>query len=242
MKNNHFIVLVTVHNSVEWIGKCLDSVIHQDYKNYTIVVVDDYSTDGTWDVISKYNTKSLRNDVRLGHSLPNMETGIMKFSLDMEDIIITLDGDDWLYNSQVLSYLNYVYQENVWLTYGQYAPASGAYANYCRPIYNTQEYRRTGIWVTSHLRTFKRKLWDLINKNDFKLESGEYLPTCGDLAFMYPMIEMAGMHRIRFIPQVLYIYNDLNPQNDMKKYPELMQKTATYLQNKPIYPEIIGDL
>jgi glycosyltransferase involved in cell wall biosynthesis len=242
MKNNHFIILVTVHNSVQWIGKCLDSVISQDYKNYTIVVVDDHSTDGTWDIICKYDTKSIRNDVRLGHSLPNMETGIKLFSLDKEDIIITLDGDDWFSDNQVLSYLNEVYQENIWLTYGQYAPASGTYANYCRPLYNTQQYRRSGVWITSHLRSFKQKLWNLIDPNDFKIETGEYLPTCGDVAFMYPMIEMAGMSRIKFISRVLYIYNDLNPHNDMKKYPELMIRTAAYLQNKPVYKEIIGEI
>lgn len=242
MKESTFIVLVTVHNSIEWITKCLDSVVNQDYKKYKLVVIDDHSTDGTWGVISKYDTFSIRNDIRLAHSLPNMETGIKMFSLDKEDIIITLDGDDWFSDNNVLSYLNEVYQENIWLTYGQYVPASGTYSNYCRPIYNTQTYRKSGIWVTSHLRTFKKKLWDLIDKNDFRMENGEYLPTCGDLAFMYPMIEMAGLKRIKFIDRVLYVYNDLNPYNDMKKYPELMNKTAVYLQSKPPYREIIGEI
>ena len=65
------------------------------------------------------------------------------------------------------------------------------------------------------------------------------LPTCGDLAFMYPMIEMAGIKHIKFIDKVLYVYNDLNPHNDMKKFPEVSLRTAAYLQNKPLYDEII---
>ena len=240
--DNHFIVLVTVHDSVKWIGKCLDSVINQDYKNYKLVVIDDHSTDGTWDVICKYDAHSIRNETRLAHSLPNMETGIKLFSLDKEDVIITLDGDDWLSDNHVLSHLNAVYQKNIWLTYGQYVPLSRTYFNYCRPIYNAQEYRKSGVWVTSHLRTFKRKLWDLIDKKDFRIENGEYLPTCGDLAFMYPMIEMAGLSRIEFIDRVLYVYNDMNPQNDMKKFPEVSIATAKYLQNKPVYKEIVGEI
>jgi len=238
MKNNHFMVLVTVHNAVEWIGKCLDSVINQDYKNYKLVVIDDHSTDGTWDIIQKYNALTIRNDIRLTHSLPNMNTGIKTFSLDKEDIIITLDGDDWLSDNSVLSYLNEIYQEDIWLTYGQFAPLSQTYSNYCKPIYNTRTYRRSRVWLTSHLRTFKRKLWDLIDEKDFNDDYGEMLPTCGDLAFMYPMIEMAGVKHIKFIDRVLYVYNDLNPHNDMKKFPQVSLRTAAYLQNKPLYPEI----
>jgi glycosyltransferase involved in cell wall biosynthesis len=237
--NNHFIILVTVHNSVEWIKKCLDSVINQSYKNYKLVIVDDHSTDGTWNIIQKYDDAyTIRNDVRLGHSLPNMDTGIKTFSFDKEDIIITLDGDDWLSDIYVLSYLNEIYQGDVWLTYGQFEPLTKSYSNYCRPIYNTRTYRRSCVWLTSHLRTFKKKLWDLIDKKDFNDDNGNMLPTCGDLAFMYPMIEMAGIKHIKFIDRVLYIYNDLNPFNDMKKFPDVSIATAKYLQNKPLYDEI----
>ena len=35
---------------------------------------------------------------------------------------------------------------------------------------------------------------------------GKFVPVCGDVAIMLPMLEMAGFHS-RFIPEVLYIYN-----------------------------------
>lgn len=240
MKENNFIILVTVYNSVKWIEQCLNSVVNQDYKKYKLIVIDDHSTDGTWEIINKYDTCSYRTKSNLGvGSLPNMQTGISMFSDDPEDIIITLDGDDWFSNNSVLSYLNDIYQDdNIWLTYGQYEPLSKTYSNYCKPIPNTRTYRRSRVWLTSHLRTFKARLWNSIDKNDFKLEDGTYVPACGDLVFMYPMIEMASSKHIKFIEKVLMVYNDKNPESEMHKFPEVQHKISKYLQSKPIYKEI----
>ena len=161
MKENNFIVLVTVYNSVKWIEKCLDSVINQDYKGYKLVVIDDCSTDGTWDIIQKYDDSHVyrhRNEIRVGDSMPNTVMALKKFSTNKEDIIVHLDGDDYLSDNSVLSYLNEIYQDDIWLTYGQYIPLSKTYSNYCRPIPNTRTYRKSKIWLTSHLKTFKRWL------------------------------------------------------------------------------------
>jgi len=40
----------------------------------------------------------------------------------------------------------------------------------------------------------------------------------GDLAYMWPIVEMAGNHS-RFISEVLYVYNVVTPLNDIKKIP-----------------------
>lgn len=240
--DNKFIILVTVHNSKDWIKKCLDSVLSQDYKNYRLLIIDDHSTDGTWDIVCKYDACIIRNDKNMVHSLINTITGLKAFFFDPEDIIVHLDGDDWFADDKVLSYLNEVYQEDVWLTYGQFIPLSGKYKDYCKPLssividepLNSSTYRKSGVWVTSHLKTFKKKCWDLINEDDFK-KDGDWIITCGDLAMMYPIIEMAGDARIRFIDRVLYIYNDLNPMNHYKTYTKESIETAQYLQSKPSY-------
>jgi glycosyltransferase involved in cell wall biosynthesis len=244
---NKFIVLITVHNSVEWIKKCLDSVLSQDYKNYRLLIIDDHSTDGTWDIVSKYDACIVRNDTNMVHSLLNMVTGLKAFFFDPEDIIVCLDGDDWLYDNTVLSYLNEVYQEDVWLTYGQFVPLSEKYKDYCCPlseaktldnpeIFNLSSatYRKSKVWVTSHLKTFKKKCWDWIKEEDFKMD-GKWIVTCGDVAMMIPIIEMAGDRRIRFIDKVLYVYNDLNPMNHSKYMANESLITAEYLRSKPSY-------
>lgn len=235
--NNHFIVLVTVHNSREWIGKCLDSVISQRWKNYDLVVIDDHSTDGTWDIIQEYECLMHRNSERYFHSLISMVSAIPYFCRDPQDVIVSLDGDDWLSDNTVLEYLNSVYTPDIWLTYGQYEPLSKTYSMPCRPI-DPRTYRKSGEWRVSHLKTFRRFLWDRIKDDDFRSEDGNYLVTCGDLAMMYPMIEMAGAAHIKLADRVLMIYNDANPASHTKTIPQVSLDTAKYLQSLSCYEPI----
>jgi len=50
-------IIIPARNEEEFIGKCLDSLIKQDYKNYEIVVIDDSSDDTTREIISEYAKK-----------------------------------------------------------------------------------------------------------------------------------------------------------------------------------------
>jgi GT2 family glycosyltransferase len=49
--------LITVKNSVGTIDKCIDSVLNSVYTKKEIFVVDAYSTDGTYELLKKYNKK-----------------------------------------------------------------------------------------------------------------------------------------------------------------------------------------
>ncbi|KAF6246617.1 glycosyl transferase [Nitrosopumilus sp. b3] len=47
-------IILPARNEEEFIGKCLDSLIDQDYKNYEIIVIDDSSDDNTQKIIFQY--------------------------------------------------------------------------------------------------------------------------------------------------------------------------------------------
>ncbi len=47
-------VLIPARDEEQNIEACLDSLLAQSYDNYEILVIDDHSTDGTWDIISRY--------------------------------------------------------------------------------------------------------------------------------------------------------------------------------------------
>lgn len=50
-------IILPARNEEEFISKCLDSLIDQDYKNYEIIVIDDSSEDNTQKIIYKYAEK-----------------------------------------------------------------------------------------------------------------------------------------------------------------------------------------
>jgi len=47
-------IILPARNEEKFIGKCLDSLIKQDYENYEIIVIDDSSDDATEEIISEY--------------------------------------------------------------------------------------------------------------------------------------------------------------------------------------------
>jgi len=50
-------IILPARNEEKFIGKCLDSLIKQDYDNYEIVTINDSSNDATGDIIKKYSKK-----------------------------------------------------------------------------------------------------------------------------------------------------------------------------------------
>lgn len=64
-------ILIPVYNREELIGKTLNSALNQTYDNFEIIVVDNASTDNTWEIIQKYEKqdgriKAFRNNTNIG--------------------------------------------------------------------------------------------------------------------------------------------------------------------------------
>lgn len=244
MINNKFIIITTCYNCAKYIENCLNSVKNQTYSNFEFYLIDDCSIDGTSDIILQFQQKFpfayIKNTTRIGSSLFNMLKAINISKCDKEDIIVLLDGDDWFANNDVLLYLNQVYQDiNVFMTHGQYEPLSKSYSNLNQQILDSRTYRKSDVWTVSHLKTFKRKVWDMIKDVDFKDQNGQYFKYATDAAYLYPLIELCGVKRIKFISDILYIYNDLNDINIYKTHSALQIDTCNYIKSKKEYEEIL---
>jgi glycosyltransferase involved in cell wall biosynthesis len=237
--NNQFRVIVPCYNAEKWIKKCIESISKQTYKEWSLLIIDDASTDNTYERAKSLNVGTvIRNETNLG-ALANIVGGVSTIGSSPEDIIVLVDGDDWLSNDRVFEKLNTIYNDkDAWMTYGQYQHLSGKHRGICAYLTDTRRYRKFRTWRTSHLRTFKYHLWKRIKDEDLRDSSGNYYPMTWDLSFMFPMIEMAGLNRIRYIRDILYIYNDMNPINDDKKNRELQLRLEKEIRAKPLYDEI----
>lgn len=236
--NNNFTIITTCklddQKDKEFFDKCYNSIINQSYKNYKWIIVNNGEI--------KLEIIGLPNNIIINNINPKVKLeciyeSIKNENLNDDDIIVMIDGDDWLSDNNVLSYINNIYTKEIWLTYGQFQPFSNTYSNYCKPI-DTKTYRKNGQWLTSHLKTFRYKLWKNIKIKDLKDENNNFMKGDDDLAFMLPMIEMAGNKHIRFIEKVLYVYNDENPKCGMYHYSKQMQEHNKYIFSKESYKEI----
>lgn len=235
-----FVIVIPSYNNEKWVTKNLTSAITQDYPDYRVIFTDDCSSDKTFEKAeqiasrSNCNIKLIKNENRLGalENLYNMIT-----SCEDEEIILTLDGDDWLAHDGVLKKLNEIYTSyDVWITYGQYQnyPDGGRGIAKAPPgnVIKDSLFRQFD-WCYSHLRTFYAWLFKQIKKEDL-CYNGNFMSMTWDLAMMFPMVEMAGT-RQTYIDDILYIYNLDNPINDHKVNVKLQQDLDRYVRRLPKY-------
>jgi glycosyltransferase involved in cell wall biosynthesis len=53
-------ILIPVYNRFNLVGKTIESAINQSYEEFEIIIVDNCSTDGTWELINDYANKDNR--------------------------------------------------------------------------------------------------------------------------------------------------------------------------------------
>ena len=85
-------VIIPSYNYIDYIGKCLDSVLSQDYSQIELIVVDDGSTDGTVEFLKSFNgiSKLILQENR-GVSVAR-NRGLLEAN---GDFIAFLDADDF---------------------------------------------------------------------------------------------------------------------------------------------------
>ena len=232
------IILTTSYNCEKFVEKSLLSIMGQRFKDFKCYITDDLSTDNTVDVIR--NTISgddrfilIENKQKM-YQPGNYDQVIRGLDIPDNEICVEIDGDDWLPNSNVLSFINDVYKdENVWMTSGSFKYHDGR-PGFANPPRNFTNIRKQ-TFTLSHMRTWKSWLWKKIKEEDLKDISGNYWSVAGDLSFMYPMLEMSGEKHFKYISETLYIYNESNPLNDHKVNMPKVSSTVNVIRNKSEY-------
>ena len=205
-----------MYNVEPWVEKTIRSVLSQTYQNYQCMIVDDCSTDHSAAIVESL----IKNDHRFNliknttkkTIIENRVFGIKMSNPNNDDIIITVDGDDWLAHEHVLDRVKQAYDTSqCMITYGSYeeypsGETSHSWMQELPDIIKMCGLYRHYQWQLSHLRTFKYALFSHIKHSDFKDDNGNYFNSATDLAFMFPLSELAHGN-ITFIPDILYIYN-----------------------------------
>lgn len=90
-------VLLAVHNGASSLERCLDSIVSQSYGSWTILCIDDASTDGTTEILSAWQRKLSgklevhRNTVNLGLT-KSLNRGL---AMVATPLTARIDADDW---------------------------------------------------------------------------------------------------------------------------------------------------
>jgi glycosyltransferase involved in cell wall biosynthesis len=203
-------------NAEKYIKNCIRTLKSQTDKDFEVYLIDDMSTDNTVEVIKKLIGDDSRFKLIVNQEkkfkLKNLNELITQF--DDEDIVIEIDGDDFLLSSDIVSDIRNMYSDDqVWLTNGSFMYSNGdsGFSSKCNP-----ETVRKDAFRFSHLRTWKTFLWKAIPDSYLRDDDGSYFKSAADVAYTFSLLELAGDKNYRFLPKLYYVYNAESPYNDHK--------------------------
>ena len=235
------VVISPMYNAASYIGKCIESVITQDYKNYHMYVIDDASTDNSVEVAAKNKNEHvtiISNKTNLG-AVYNQISVIRDFC-NPDDIVMLLDGDDSLVNNnQLFHYYNNLYDGTTEFTYGScwsmidnIPLVAQHYPNHIKQTRAYRTHKFNWNMPYTHLRTFLAKLIQSAEDSNFQDDHGNWFKAGGDGSVFYTAIEAADPSKVKAVSDIVYNYNDINPLNDYKVNGAEQTRTANKILGK----------
>lgn len=89
-------IIIPVYNIQEYVGRCINSIIHQTYSNIEIIIVDDGSTDNSGSICDEYKMKD--NRIRVIHKRNGGLSSARNAGIEIAngELLSFVDGDDWV--------------------------------------------------------------------------------------------------------------------------------------------------
>lgn len=92
------------YNRLEWLAESVMSILSQSYDNYEVIIIDDGSTDGSWEFLNEWlgdnkKVRLYRNDHNMGagpsrHKACELAQGEIVLVCDSDDINVVERGEE----------------------------------------------------------------------------------------------------------------------------------------------------
>lgn len=114
-------VIIPVYNSEKYIGRCLDSVLNQTYKDFEILIVNDGSKDNSQKIIDSYNEK-------YSHKIISIEQENKGVAITRNEsikkangkYIMFIDNDDYLDSDYIETFVKNIEADDYDIVLGGY--------------------------------------------------------------------------------------------------------------------------
>ncbi len=204
-------ILLPVFNTEDYLSECLDSILAQTETDWELLAINDFSTDGSWDILQRYQQR----DVRI-RALQNKEKGIipalrLAYAESKGQLITRMDSDD-IMTSDKLKQLKALLQ-----FYGKGHLATG-FVQYFAEDELKEGYQKYEQWLnglTANASNFSEIYKECVIPSPAWMLQREDLDACGafnpntypedyDLCFRFYEQEL----KVVSTPQVLHHWRD----------------------------------
>ena len=176
-------VIIPVYNNKDDILNAINSVINQRYKNWELIIVDDHSKDGTYQLVNNFIKKKRDKRINLIRNMKNagcyvsLNRGLKRAS---GDYITILGSDDTFHPNKLLIQANILDTEKNLVA--------------CDAYYKRQHLLSKYNDVTLMYRK------NIINKIGYY----DSVRFAADSEFKERIIKVFGLKRLKTIPSILY--------------------------------------
>ena len=101
-------IIIPVYNSSKYIKSCLDSILNQTFKNFEVIIIDDGSTDNSYDILKEYSTKNTSIKLFKNSNHGVSFTRNYGISLAQADYLCFIDSDDWIDENYLENFYNVI--------------------------------------------------------------------------------------------------------------------------------------
>jgi|WetSurMetagenome_2_1015567.scaffolds.fasta_scaffold01836_13 glycosyltransferase involved in cell wall biosynthesis len=102
-------VLLPVYNSEKYVAIAIESILQQTLKDFEFIIIDDHSSDNSWEIVKKYAKKDKRIiALRNKHNLKGCNTLNKGHALAKGKYIASIDHDDWSYPDRLEKQFNFM--------------------------------------------------------------------------------------------------------------------------------------
>lgn len=191
------VVVSTAYRCPEYAEQCARSVAAQEYwrKEHWVVGCDPE----TAAAVRRGNPQAR---VVEAFDAPTVSQNLRRLFEDLadDDVVVAVDGDDYLTTPHALTLLAAPYRDGAWVAWSNFLWPDGS-LGFCGPV---QWPPRKSTWVSSHCKSYLGKLAKAIPLDHWQREDGT--DPALDRRMMLAILEMAGPHRCHYVDRALYYY------------------------------------
>lgn len=183
MIESFFKIIIPNYNNAEWIGKCLNSILSQTFKDYSVVVIDDLSTDDSTKVVESYFDKDIHIH-QIVSPIKVFNGGARNIGIKEANIkskyTLFIDSDDWFMNDKCLqdiydTIIENNYPDCVSLSYNCLI---GENLSYQQLIRNNPKELVDSLYVACWTKCIKTELIQLFPENTLMEDVVQHIKQC----------------------------------------------------------------
>ncbi len=210
-------IVVPVYNAERNLGKCIESLINQTYKNIEIILVDDESKDASLSICQEYEKRDNRITVVKQKNAGCGEARNTGIALTKGDYVATVDSDDWVTADYIQAMMDVVEKEPDI----DYVKCGFSYVNGDK-VAGVERWREEIVASDKRMSYLQKGIfwtvvWNALYKRDLimKVKQPGLMGQDNYTSFFY----MLYSHKVGVVDKILYYYwnNPLGATGDPKK-------------------------